>query len=55
MKIYKKRLLNIFITIDKYYIDTCKIVNDYEKFNIYFQDLMKQEYYNLHLRRIQYI
>lgn len=55
MKIYKKRLLNIFITIDKYYIDTCKIVNDYEKFNIYFHDLMKQEYYNLHLRRIQYI
>lgn len=55
MKIYKKRLLNIFITIDKYYIDTCKIVNDYEKFNIYFHDLMKYEYYNLHLRRIRYI
>lgn len=54
MKIYRKRLINIFMTIDNYYIDSNKITKEYEKFDIYFKELLKYDYYKLHLKRIGY-
>ena len=54
MKIYRKRLINIFIAIDNYYIDSNKITKEYEKFDIYFKELLKYDYYKLHLKRIGY-
>lgn len=54
MKIYRKRLINIFMTIDNYYIDSNKITKEYEKFDIYFKELLEYDYYKLHLKRIGY-
>lgn len=55
MKIYRKRLINIFMAIDNYYIRKKSIVNDYEKYQIYFNDLLKYDYYTRHLKRIGYL
>ena len=55
MKIYRKYLINIFMSIDNYYIRKNTIVNEYEKFRIYFNDLMQCDYYKQHLKRIGYL
>ena len=55
MKIYRKHLINIFMAIDNYYIRKNTIVNEYEKFQIYFKDLLQYDYYKQHLKRIGYL
>lgn len=55
MKIYRKYLINIFMSIDNYYIRKNTIINEYEKFRIYFNDLMQYDYYKQHLKRIGYL
>lgn len=54
IKIYRKRLINIFMTIDNYFIDSNKTFKKYEKFDIYFKELLNYDYYKLHLKRIGY-
>ena len=52
VKIYKKKLLEIFKTTDKFFFINGNIRNKYDDFESYFNDLSKNDIYKLHLNRV---